>query len=489
MSPSPKRSGASQFDTNGRNRAISTSQIQTGAARVLPRKTSSLSAKASTSMSQKRSPHGLSPLELSDRPNRVRNISEMDLDDIMNGSDDEKSEPRTLSNYKTPRPPKVSKGARDLIEFLDQGPPVDFTPPPQSPVASSIKSTGRFQRMMSRLTGSSSSEKLREESLRLRRTPVANSAFNTANGAMNPPQTPVKKMPSFIVATPPPRVQPTPQQTTPPKSPTVNYDTSRSMQRKTSVRKKVPPVEPGLEISSYGPPSPPVSRTVSNDQPPPSPLANGNGLPNGVNEPYAPSRPSLSPPDPDPRPPASDDKIIFRRPAPAPPVKITVEVAAPTPPPPPAKIQPPSPQDPQSSLNAAHAQSLRQLMSTATTADECRVLVDMFLARVGFPVDRSTDVDPYPSPISSVDPSDADLECSVIEALLGGDSSSTPSTAVHSAQPSEAGQADESEVGSSDAETCNEVVDSPTRYSPSRVVRDARVNRPLPPPSRLLVVA
>ena len=496
MNTPPKRAGASQLDTSGRTRAISTSQIQTGAARILPRKTSSLSAKASIPISQQRSVHGASPLELSDKPNRIRKISDMDLDDILNGSDDEKLESRTLPNSKTPRPPKVSKSARDLIEFLDQGPPADFAPPlpPQSPVASSFKSTGRFQRMMSRLTGSSSSEKLREESVRLKRTPVANTAFNAANGAATPPQTPVKKLPPVVIATPPPRIQP--QQATPPKSPIINYDSPRLMQRKTSVRKRVPPIDPKLETFVQAPQSPPVSRTVSSDQPPPG-LINEKRQPNGASEPHKPSCPPLLSPEPEPRPrisadtTASGEKITFRRPSPTLPAKITIEVVPPAPAPLPVTVQPPSPppQDAQSSLNTTHAQNLRQLMSTATTADECRVLVDMFLARVGFPVDRSTVADPYPSPISSVDPSDVDLESSVIEALLGGDSPSTLSTAIYSAQPSDACQADESEVGTSDAETYDEVVDSPTRRSPSRIVRDARVNRPLPPTSRLLVVA
>lgn len=503
VNSTPKRAGTSRFDINGRTRAISTSHVQTGSAHILPRKTSSLSAKASISMSQKRFGHGLGPLEVSDRPNRFRKISDMDPDDIMNGSDDEESEPRTLSSFRTPRPAKISKSARDLIEFLDQGPPEEFAPPlpPQSPAASSFKSTGRFQRMMSRLTGSSSSEKLREEGTRLKRTPVVNTTFNVANGAMNPPQTPVKKVPAVVVATPPPRPHPAPQSTiqqvTPPKSP-INPDPSRSMQRKTSVRKKVPPIDPELESSVHNPQSPSVSRTLSDEPSRPQPLTNGKGQPNETHKPTPP--PSLSP-ESELRPcasadtVASNDQIAFRRPTSIQPAKITVEVPASTSAPAAAlrsvAIQPPpSPsQDAQLALNAAHAHSLRQLMSTATTADECRVLVDMFLARVGFPIDRSTDVDPYPSPVSSTDPNDVDLESSVIETLLGGDSSSAPSTAVHSAQPSEAGQADESEVGSSDAETYDETMDSPARPSPPKVVRDARVNRQLPPTSRLLAVA
>ena len=504
MSSLPKRADTPQLDMSVRTRAISTSQIQTGATSLLARKTSSLSAKASIPISQKRSVHGPSPLELSDKPNRTRKIqrdaSDTDPDDSTNGPDDERSESRAPSSFKTPRPPRISKSARDLIDFLDQGPPVDFaTPlPPQSQPVSSPKSTGRFQRMMSRLTGSSSNEKLREEGAKLRKSPVTNIPFNTTNGTINPPQTPVKRGPTVVVATPPPRLQSTTQQVTPPNSPpTANQDSSRPVQRRTSVRKKVPPLDPELETSRPGP-QPPVSRTVSDEIPRPSPLANGNGQPNGVNGIHKPTSPSSSSPEPEHRTRssadtiASDDKIMFRRPAPTPPTKITIEVVAPAPAPSPlpVTIQPPSPsQGIELSLNAAHAQSLRQLMSMATTADECRVLVDMFLARVGFPIDRSTDVDPYPSPISSTDPSDINLESSVIETLLGGDSSSGPSTVIHSAQPSEAGQADESEVGTSDAETCDEAISPPVQRSPSRTARDAHVNHPSPPATRLLAVA
>ena len=502
MNSFPKRTDTSQLDVSGRTRAISTSHIQTGATSLLARKTSSLSARASIPISQKRSVHGPSPLELSDKPNRARKIqrdaSDTDPDDTMNGSDDERSESRTPSSFKTPRPARISKNARDLIDFLDQGPPVDFTPPrpPQPQAASSPKSAGRFQRMMSRLTGGSSSERLREEGAKLRKNPVVNTVFNPTNGAINPPQTPIKRVPTVVVATPPPRLQSIIQQVTPPNSPpTVNQDSSRPVQRRTSVRKKVPPLDPELETSRPGTQSS-VARTVSSELPRPSSLTNGNGQQTEVNEVHKPASSSSSPPEPEPRARpsvdtiASDDKIVFRRPAPMPPTKITVDVVTPTPASLPVTIQPPSPpQGIELSLNATHAQSLRQLMSMATTADECRVLVDMFLARVGFPIDRSEDMDPYPSPTSSTDPSDIDLESSVIETLLGGDSSSGLSTVIHSAQPSEAGQADESEVGTSDAETCDEAVDSPVQRSPSRIARDARINRPPPSATRLLAVA
>ena len=497
----PKRTDTSQLDVNGRTRAISTSQVQTGTTQILPRKTSSLSARASIPIAQKRSVQGPTHLELSVKPNRTgkiqRDVSDMDLGDVVNGSDEEKSESRTPSSFRSSRPPRISKSARELIDFLDQGPPADFAPPlpPQPQVTPSTKSAGRFQRMMSRLTGGSSNEKLREEGAKLRKTPVSNTVLHAANGTTSLPQTPVRKGPAVIVATPPPRMQLMTQQITPPNSPpTVIQDSSRPVQRRTSVRKKVPPLDPELEMSGPNQQSP-VSRTVStsSELPRPSVLTNGKGLTNGVNEVRKPASPPSSSPEPEPRPRrsadtiASGDSIVFQRSAPTPP-KIAVEVVAPVPTSLPVTIQPPSPpRSTELSLNAAHAQNLRDLMSMATTADECRVLVDMFLARVGFPIDRSTNENPYPSPISSADPSDVDLESSVIETLLGGGSSSSTSTATQSPQLSEAGQG--SEVETSDAGACDEAIGSPVRHSPSRITRDTRVNHPPLLASRLLAVA
>ena len=81
---------------------------------------------------------------------------------------------------------------------------------------------------------------------------------------MSPPQTPIRETPSVIVATPPPRMQPISQQVTPPRSPSLN-DSSRPMQRKTSVRPKAP-LHPELEASvASGPLSPSVTRILSNE--------------------------------------------------------------------------------------------------------------------------------------------------------------------------------------------------------------------------------
>lgn len=74
-------------------------------------------------------------------------------------------------------------------------------------------------------------------------------------------------------------------------------------------------------------------------------------------------------------------------------------------------------------LSASDAEAMRRVMSKATNADECRVIVDMFLARCGMSV--TTDVHrSSPSPYSgyeSVPSTDSgDLEHCLLELLLGG---------------------------------------------------------------------
>ena len=84
------------------------------------------------------------------------------------------------------------------------------------------------------------------------------------------------------------------------------------------------------------------------------------------------------------------------------------------------KIELPGP-----AFTAYDAQDLRRLLTVATTADECRLLVDMFLARSGFPVGKSVseavgglapDVDATASALEDYNDS---LERSLVSAMLG----------------------------------------------------------------------
>ncbi len=76
------------------------------------------------------------------------------------------------------------------------------------------------------------------------------------------------------------------------------------------------------------------------------------------------------------------------------------------------------------------AQDLRRLLSVATTADECRLLVDMFMCKAGFPLSVTPSIDPdAPKSSSTVDVAvskletvNDDLESSLVAFLLGGGS-------------------------------------------------------------------
>ena len=76
---------------------------------------------------------------------------------------------------------------------------------------------------------------------------------------------------------------------------------------------------------------------------------------------------------------------------------------------------------------AEHAHDMRRLLSHATSADECRLIVDIFLARAGLRRDSAEASDPSspPSPtysqLGSPSLPDATLRSSLVEILLEGD--------------------------------------------------------------------
>jgi hypothetical protein len=69
---------------------------------------------------------------------------------------------------------------------------------------------------------------------------------------------------------------------------------------------------------------------------------------------------------------------------------------------------------------------MQRLLASATTADECRLIFDMFMARNGIPKVPKAQVVPYPSPTPSVIKhashagTDTSLESSLVELFLGG---------------------------------------------------------------------
>ncbi|KAH9948752.1 hypothetical protein B0H21DRAFT_211629 [Amylocystis lapponica] len=113
------------------------------------------------------------------QPQRKRKVARrresIDLDDVMGGSDDGTEEsvvrstpvPKIPSTPQKLRQPYVSQSARDLIAFLEEGPPDEPQFPHSSSANASVISfessktkTGRFSRMMSKLSLGGSTEKL-----------------------------------------------------------------------------------------------------------------------------------------------------------------------------------------------------------------------------------------------------------------------------------------------------------------------------------------
>lgn len=77
-------------------------------------------------------------------------------------------------------------------------------------------------------------------------------------------------------------------------------------------------------------------------------------------------------------------------------------------------------------FTADQAQDLRRLLSVATTADECRLLVDMFLIKSGFPLPPASEQTPTPAPspeieqaASKIEAFNSDIERSLVSLLLG----------------------------------------------------------------------
>lgn len=94
-----------------------------------------------------------------------------------------------------------------------------------------------------------------------------------------------------------------------------------------------------------------------------------------------------------------------------------------------ARVQAPLPPEPASSvISESDIRDMQRLLSSASTADECRLIFDMYLARNKIP--REPEV-PYPSPSPSVVKANThvekSLETSVVELFLGGSRQQQPS--------------------------------------------------------------
>ncbi|KAI0784862.1 hypothetical protein C8Q75DRAFT_373065 [Abortiporus biennis] len=410
------------------------------------------------------------------RPQRtrkvVRNRESLDLDEVMAGSDDEVDIPSTPATVKstgggsvagTPRKPHISKAARELIDFLDEGPPADepkFNPVNASMISfessmSKNKTSGRLKQMISRLAIGGSRENLQTP---IRSMENGRMMGHRLNSSASPPPAYLqsslsgkRSMPNVVIATPPPPrppAPPVPRPITPPSSshPSAEDISSNSnsltpSRRLSIARKAVPTLDDKTVSSTLSPPA--SSHDEFEIRPPPRSSSNGavlrpvNG--NGHHSKAVPikengdvnnshsvrHKASLTATSvsshassiisenvailPTPTPVVLNGNS-FRRPSPSPsstPIAnsyMTSSVSTPT-------VKTPEKQVTTESkeistvggpfLSIEDMQNLRRLLSVATTADECRLLVDMFLAKNGCP----PMFDASPSPQRSQRPS------------------------------------------------------------------------------------
>lgn len=403
-----------------------------------------------------------------------KNRESLDLDDVMAGSDDENIEPTANVGKPQPSTPStprrqqypVSASTRDLMDFLAQGPP-DATPappiskasrdlmtflddgPPDSGMASSMtvsmdssksKGSGRLQRMMSKLS-MGTSDKPRSTS---------SEDFSRGSSVRQPtirtiPSRPSQSNMSALANRPiPPRPPPVSPPLSPSQTDTEEYpypSGSRPRQHSVSGKRTMPTWEQKMSEPKAAPavpskPSKPDSLENGHSRvrsPSSPPAANGHAktvvtmedaltigrgskpTPAVVTDKLSAVKPtSLESPSSASR--RHSPKIIqtngnapsptMRKPAPS--------VAVPT----------------RSHVSEDDSRDMRRMITRATTADECRLIVDMFLAKAGISMEPAVgDYDvPYPSPSSEAHmttqrPASADtaLEHSLVELFLGSE--------------------------------------------------------------------
>ncbi|EKM59939.1 uncharacterized protein PHACADRAFT_181874 [Phanerochaete carnosa HHB-10118-sp] len=450
-----------------------------------------------------------------------RNRESLDLNEVM-GVDDEETEvpPRTPSSRRDPSRPYISKGARDLIDFLDEGPPIQMMPPNRNASMVSLESSksrsgGRLQRMMSKLTLGSSSEKFNGRSSMTTESSRAYRSLNSSVTSYSPQsylQSPTNTVrgPAVVVATPPPptaslakslssymaqepAVKPTPQAVSPTSSrrmsitrkPVPAWDETRdafsahsSSATQTSEQPSSSPrYSPNRKSSSSKRASP------LDAFPPPPTTVNVNGVVHDSdseivrtaslassnrctpNRAEFPSPSSLhSSPNTPPSPSSSSKQQSVRH---VPPIAAIdagsrtslaydiPEVTQQSWPPTPLSIHREVPVlDAAAPINARvkctgvivstsekgvaaealteptftaeQARDLRRLLAVATTADECRLLADMFLIKSGFHLPPTNEEIPTPAPspdvedtAAKIDIFNSDIERSLVGLLLG----------------------------------------------------------------------
>ncbi|TDL29649.1 hypothetical protein BD410DRAFT_33872 [Rickenella mellea] len=334
-----------------------------------------------------------------------RNIDPLDLDDVMNASDEDIREKKAF----TPKSARaVGNGSRELLSFLNDGPPdVPSLPHAASaPTLDTKAKPGRFRSMVSRLTRGSSAERLAgqnssdESSSPLRKNGSSfGSSINITPNFVPPPLSAKKSLRNLSAASLPQQIPLSPP-ISPSSIPSEGSTVPPSSYRQPAAVIRKPSVDQTNSINvNKDTPSQPLDDAVI--QPPRQSSAKVrvtepelNGVTNLTRK-TATRSPSTSPHLPD-QTFAASARTIPPRPNP------------------PNGISPPA--TPVAHGFSATFKDLRRLMICATTADECRLILDTFIAqsKLGKAANEGDITESLPSPVEISEVQ----QNSLVEALL-----------------------------------------------------------------------
>ncbi|KAG7097384.1 hypothetical protein E1B28_004734 [Marasmius oreades] len=380
-------------------------------------------------------------------PTRTRKIQHnresLDLDEVMAGSDGEDDEgsvtlSKAMSTHKQPlaqrhgtNATKVSANTRELMDFLNEGPPetpktagmsksgrelmvfLDNGPPDSNhglpPITDSgRKGSGRLQRMMSKLSmGGTEKDRLKNTQIQddtLRKVPPMIPVISSQRNGLSP-QSSAPNL-SMLANRPVPPRPPQPQMVSPPTSPKHSLQelpitpTSPSQTQRTPIARKLPSY--GLDTTGSSTPAAlaakPVSLIVEQSRNAPLTSEDVEPVKNNPTPLTPPSRRSTSK--------AAPPSIQTTR------NPVATDLSSST--------------TPSPVITTRDLQELRRHISRATNPDECRLVMDVFLSKAGVlmePVDCEV---PYPSPSNTEatrdnnrSVADAALEVSLVELFLG----------------------------------------------------------------------
>ncbi|TFK25917.1 hypothetical protein FA15DRAFT_667903 [Coprinopsis marcescibilis] len=387
---------------------------------------------------------------------KQRNRESIDLDDIMAGSEEEDAIPVPNRQARAPVSPKrttkVSSSTRDLMDFLAQGPP--DSGPPANPISregrqmvnflaegpptyghtavpSEKPKTNRLQRMISKLSIGELKGKNPESFAK----PLGHNRTGTNGGYPQPQHTaaPPNPLASLANRPIPPRPPRAPQPISPPSSPS-QVSLAESASRKVTASQDTSSIRTTTSIptspSKYVTPAA-ATHDIPSSRPVPQTNGNDTAKFEHARDASALDTQHVLPPKPMRKPVPS-----VAHPSSAPPTtKITTSTTPTTSNATPAAAAPVAaptkPSEP--GVSETDARDMQRLISNATSADECRLIVDMFLTRAGIkPTTTGAEKEvPYPSPTPSLNKNpqtavnDAALECSVVDMLLSGSGSSS----------------------------------------------------------------